>query len=284
MPLPWARFAQQWGGANITERRDGAIQDIEDARLEGELDPDATVSTTTRKHRDANGNKLHSTTNRVASKWGVIHDPVTGNNFNVSEADTFTYKQIPGIQRLAPSDAPRRLPPPRGPRPTRPTLSDDDGGGSPEYGFAAEDDESYIGSAAPTPPRPGRVRAIVTAPISRRKPMTYRAEARRQMLGRPLRVSRGLNPRGQDLPTRRIPSVITPPASEEDEPAPRRAPSPPRRFAQFRDASPARGPRRSARERVPVGFYDPTIGKGWSPEQMAGCGGFITSSDGFYNY
>ena len=306
--MPWAQFAQQWGGANINVHRQDVIDTIEEERTDGTLDDNATLTKANTSKRDKDGNFRYGQTMRLGTKWGTTRDADDGRFYQVNETDTFTWKQVPepaddddnstliageddddgsslattvpaSVRSSASSYAPSRASSSRSSAPVR-------------HEFLLDEAGDVQGDYDVEPLAPPRVRARVTAPIARGKPRTIRSMARREMLGPPLRVSRGLNPRGQDLPTRRIPSVITPPGSEEDEPPPRRAPSPPRRapspprrFRMFREASPARpGPRRSARERVPVGFYDPTIGKGWSPEQMTGCGGFITSSDGFYNY
>ena len=276
--MPWARFARQWGGADINAHRESNVDDIVDEQINGtRMDPDAHVYNTVNMHEGPDGDEMTNIKRRLTSKWGTVLK--NGKRYAVSEADTFTWKEVP----------PEAAVPIGG---VAPDGGDDggDGGASPEYGYAPDEEESYVGSVASTPPRP-RPRARVTARIARGPPRTITSIARSQMTHPRPRVH--INPRRYDLPSRRGMQVITPPGSDEDVPPAPAAFVPARRARAFRDASPApraAAPRRSGRERIPVGFYDPTLGKGFKcksssdDECRVGRGGYITSSDGAYTY
>jgi hypothetical protein len=229
----------------------------------------------------------------------------------VTEVDTFTFKQVPGIQRLGPGDSPRRRPPrPDGPGIGSVAMDDggDDGGDdgpgydSPEYGLDTSFQVSpYAGSRASTPelPRelpPWNTRVRPPAPrftvpdLSPRSLAAAQARERRESSARQREIraheaeldamaararaerSPAPGPRGR----RRAPEGLAPPRGAVIEA---------RRARAFREASPAPvapSPRRSARPRTPrlvsPAFGGMPAGKGWSPEQHDWVGsGFLTS-------
>ena len=192
--MPWAQFAHQWGGANINEHRREMLEDIDGELVEGEVDEDATIETVKRGRQDKNGNVLHSTIQRLGSNWGIVSRD--GHNYEVSEKDAFTFKEIPGIQRLAPG-GPRGRPPPSSPR--RPPPSPDirfNRAGDVDFDFAdldaIEDEPVEEPVARGRAPSVGRARA----PPVRRARQFQDASPARAPAG-PRRSSRPRAPRAR---------------------------------------------------------------------------------------
>lgn len=320
--MPWSKFAQQWGGANINVHRQDVIDTIEAERVGFDVDDDATTYKTNSIKRNKDGNFVHGQTMRLGSKWGVTQDPDDGKWYEVKETDTFTWKEVPEAPEPGDGDASTLVADSGG------DDDDDDGSSmtttvpasirsvasssyapssasSPVHEFLLDeegdiqgdyDDEAVVPvvprgpklkprRAGPVAPRAGLSRRELAERTRRpnstaRTPVKVRARTPISRVTQFKRQARQPYPRAHRDPRRydiagRHYDVITPPASsdEDDEPAPVR--SPPRRARAFRDASPG-PPRRSTRARVPRGFYDPVLGKGWK--------GYTTSSDGAYVY
>jgi hypothetical protein len=135
---------------------------------------------------------LESTTQRFGSDWGIISRD--GHNYQVSEKDAFTFKEIPGIQRLAPG--PRGRPPPPSPRRPPPPSPDIrfNRAGDVDFDFAdldaIEDEPPRRASVAPVVPVAPRGRA----PVVRRARAPRDASPARAPAG-PRRSSRAAAPR-----------------------------------------------------------------------------------------
>jgi hypothetical protein len=252
------------------------IEDIEAKRIDGELDPNATVVIGKSAKKDKNGNVLHSTTQRMGSNWGIIN--ADGTNYKVSEIDTFKINEIPGIQRLAPS-SPRRRPPPPSPRRRPPPPSprhqfalDEEGNWAPG---AMDVEEPYIGSEASTlvPESGVSIGGVPSENDDAWPPSPYWGrDSLPDVPEEPVRRGPKLKPRpygpqASSAKSRRIAQRSArpraPPAAREASPV---------RYEPVATSRARRGPK-------PRQFYDPVKGKGWDgydsrsdEEEMYGSG------------
>ena len=148
--MPWARFAQQWGGANINVHRQDLVDTIEEERVEGALDDQATLAKSNTSKRDKAGVFRYGQTMRLGTNWGTTRDVDDGRLYEVKENDTFTWKQVPEAEGSRPA-----------PRPLRPSDDDEEDDTS-TLVAGEEDDDDDDGSSLDTTV-PGRARSVGSA-------------------------------------------------------------------------------------------------------------------------
>lgn len=244
-------------------RRDGA-------------DPDTQAAYTKARtyHTDKSGFRLETRGESLGTSWGEIDR--NGKKWKVSETDKFTLKEV--------KDRPADLTPRHRVNPVAaahareaardaamaaavarlPSRAEQDAA----VDRAAENHRRMV-SAGMSQEEIDRVRFTAAGEIESRSVLRRLRELEDAIAARDELEEGGVEggDSGNDTEVYDAAGRVPPPPPAVVAPiVPFAAPPPPRRFRAFREASPARpaGPRRSGRERIPVGFYDPVLGKGMS--------------------
>lgn len=270
---PWTRSRTQWGGADDLDIRDAIDDergDIVGALRRDGADPDTQAAYTKARsyHTDKSGFRLETRGESLGTSWGEIDRD--GKRWKVSENDKFTLKEVKDRpaditprHRVNPVAAARAGEAARAAAMAAavarlPSRAEQDAA----IDRAAENHRRMV-SAGMSQEEIDRVRFTADGEIDSIAVANRLRRLEADIAARDELEEGGVE--GGDSGNDTEVYDVAPPAPPP--PPPRAVVEPPRRFRAFRDASPARpapGPRRSGRARIPVGFYDPVLGKGMS--------------------